>query len=149
MIMSEVRASYTDSYAHSFDDKGRITVPAEWREEPFEKSLIIFPSKEKCLRVYPASWLGRLQDSMASLRSSDPVRQALEDLATSAQSTALDAQGRIVVKAHLRESAGLSPKAKVMFVGRVDHFQIWDEEQWKKKAPKPATFEETLATIGR
>jgi MraZ protein len=145
--MTEVRASYTDSFAHAFDPKGRITVPSEWRDEPFEKSLIIFPSTNECLRVYPASWMGRLQDEVSSLKTADPVRQALEDLATSAQSTTLDAQGRIVVKAHLREGAGLG--TKVMFVGRSDHFQIWDEAGWKKKVAKPATFEDTLARIGR
>jgi len=147
MIMSEVRASYTSSYAHAFDPKGRITVPAEWREDRFEKSLIVFPSSEKCLRVYPASWLGQQQAEVAALKVADPVRQALEDLATSAQSTAFDAQGRIVVKAHLREGAGLG--TKVIFVGRNDHFQIWSEAEWQKKVSKPVTFEDTFARIGR
>ena len=82
--MSEVRASYTDSFSHSFDAKGRVTVPSEWREEPFEKSLFIFPSREKCLRVYPASWLGRLQDDVAKLKSADPTRKGVEDLAMTA-----------------------------------------------------------------
>jgi len=133
--MSEVRASYTDSFAHSFDAKGRITVPSEWRDVPFEKTLYIIPSQEKCLGVYPASWLGRLQESIASRPPSDPKRRRAEDLAMRAQSATFDTQGRIMVKEKMRELAGL--KKDVILVGRLSHFQIWD---------KP-TFEIMSATV--
>jgi MraZ protein len=144
--MSEVRASYTDSFSHSFDAKGRITVPAEWRDEPFEKSLFIFPSREKCLRVYPASWLGRLQDDVAKLKSADPTRMGVEDLAMTAQSATFDTQGRIMVKEKLRASAGL--KKDVMLIGRLDHFLIWDQASWDEKSLAQIPYEDAVAAIG-
>jgi MraZ protein len=140
--MSEVRASYTGSYEHAFDPKGRVTIPSEWREEPFEKTLYVFPSKEKCLGVYPASWLARLQESVASRPPSDPKRRRAEDLAMSAQSVSFDAQGRVMVKEKMREMAGL--KKDVMFVGRLGHFQIWDLEIYnaeKAGVPQPTVEE--------
>jgi MraZ protein len=145
--MDEVRASYTDSFAHSFDAKGRVTVPSEWREAPFEKSLFVLPSNDKCLRVYPASWLGQLQDELGKLKSADPHRKGLENLATSAQSAMFDTQGRIMVKEKLRERAGL--KKDVMLVGRLDHFQVWDEAEWEKLAAASVTVEDALDAIGR
>lgn len=145
--MIEVRASYTDSFSHSFDAKGRITVPSEWRDEPFEKSLFIFPSQDKCLRVYPASWLGRLQDDVSKLKSADPTRIGVENLAMTAQSAAFDTQGRIMVKEKLRETAGL--KKDVMLVGRLDHFQIWNKATWETKSVAHMTYEDALAAIGR
>jgi MraZ protein len=145
--MSEVRASYTDSFSHSFDAKGRITVPAEWRDEPFEKSLFVLPSTEKCLRVYPASWLGQLQDELGKLKAADPHRTGLENLATNAQSATFDTQGRIMVKEKLRERAGL--KKDVRLVGRLDHFQMWDEAEWEKKDAASMTVEDALDAIGR
>ena len=145
--MNEVRASYTDSFSHSFDAKGRITVPAEWRDEPFEKSLFVFPAREKCLRVYPASWLGRLQDDVSKLKSADPTRTGVEDLAMTAQSATFDTQGRIMVKEKLRAVAGL--KKDVILVGRLDHFQIWDRTTWEQKSVANIPYEDAVAAIGR
>ena len=82
IMSTEVRASYTDSFGHAFDAKGRITVPAEWRQPSFEASLFVLPSSDRCLRVYPASWLGRLQEEVSRLKSADPHRKGVEDLAT-------------------------------------------------------------------
>jgi MraZ protein len=145
--MTEVRASYTDSFAHSFDTKGRITVPSEWREEHFEKTLYVFPSQEKCVRVYPASWLGRLQEDVSRLKSADPHRKAVEDLAMTAQSVTFDGQGRIMVKEKLREGAGL--KKDAMMVGRLDHFQIWDKTTFEEKSVASLNVEGVLDAIGR
>jgi MraZ protein len=145
--MEGVRASYTDCYAHSFDPKGRITVPSEWRDEPFEKTLYIFPSRENCVKVYPASWLGDLQREVSKLKAADPQRKGVEDLAMTAQTAAFDAQGRIMVKEKLREGAGL--KKDVMLVGRLDHFQIWDLEIFEKRKAASLTVEGVLEDIGR
>jgi MraZ protein len=145
--MNDVRASYTDSFSHSFDAKGRITVPSEWRDEPFEKSLFIFPSREKCLRVYPASWLGRLQDEVSKLKSADPTRKGVEDLAMTAQSATFDTQGRIMVKEKLREGAGL--KKDVVLIGRLDHFLISDKAAWEAKSIAHIPYEDAIAAIGQ
>ena len=142
----EVRASYTDSFDHSFDGKGRITVPSDWRGPFFETSLFVFPSSERCLRVYPASWLGNLQEDVKKLKSADPMRRGVEDLATKAQSAVIDSQGRIMIKEKLREGAGL--KKDTMMVGRLDHFQIWPKEAWEQKSVAAMTVEEALSAIG-
>jgi MraZ protein len=145
-MSTEVRASYTDSFGHSFDAKGRITVPAEWRQESFESSLFILPSSDRCLKVYPASWLGRLQEQVSKLKVMDPMRIGVENLATTAQSAVFDSQGRIMVKEKLREGAGL--KKDAVLVGRLDHFQIWDKAGWNKKDVAAMTVEEALSAIG-
>src|SRR5271168_334412 len=124
-MSTEVRASYTDTFGHAFDAKGRITVPSEWRQASFEESLFVLPSSDRCLKVYPASWLGRLQEQVSLLKAADPQRKGVEDLATTAQSATFDTQGRIMVKEKLREGAGL--KKDAMLVGRLDHFEIWDK----------------------
>ncbi len=142
----EVRASYTDSFGHAFDAKGRITVPAEWRQPSFEASLFVLPSSDRCLKVYPASWLGQLQEKVASLKSADPQRKGVENLATTAQSASFDTQGRIMVKEKLREGAGL--KKDAVLVGRLDHFEIWDKTAWQRKDVAAMTVEEALSAIG-
>jgi MraZ protein len=145
-MSTEVRASYTDSFAHGFDAKGRITVPAEWRQPTFEASLFVLRSSDRCLKVYPASWLGQLQERVANLKSADAQRKGVEDLATTAQSAIFDTQGRIMVKEKLREGAGL--KKDAVLVGRLDHFEIWDKAVWEKKGTATITVEDALSAIG-
>ena len=145
-MSTEVLASYTDSFGHAFDEKGRITVPSEWRQPFFEASLFVFPSKEQCLKVYPASWLGNLQQDVKKLKSADPMRIGVENLATAAQSASFDSQGRVMIKEKLRTGAHL--KKDAMLIGRLDHFEIWDKATWEKKDVAAMTVEEALSAIG-
>jgi MraZ protein len=145
-MSTDVRASYTGTFEHAFDAKGRITVPSEWRWESFEQHLFLLPSSAMCLKVYPESWLGHLQEQVSKLKVSDPMRLMVEILASKAQSTTFDQQGRIMVKQNLRQGAGL--KKEAVLVGRLDHFQIWDRAAWEKKDASKMTVEEALAAIG-
>ena len=145
-MSTDVRASYTGTFEHAFDAKGRITVPSEWRWESFEPRLFLLPSSTACLKVYPESWLGRLQEQVSKLKASDPMRLGVEVLASKAQSATFDQQGRIMVKQNLREGAGL--KKEAVLVGCLDHFQIWDRAAWGKKDASKMTVEEALAAIG-
>ena len=98
------------------------------------------------MRVYPASWLGRLQEKVSQLKAADPQRIGVENLATAAQSAIFDTQGRIMVKEKLREAAGL--KKDAMLVGRLDHFEIWDKAAWEKQKTASITVEDALSAIG-
>ena len=145
-MSTEARASYTDTFSHAFDIKGRITVPSEWRQPGFEENLFVFRSSDACLKVYPASWLGQLQEKVSQLKIGDPLRQNVENLASQAQSASFDQQGRIMVKEKLREGAKLSREA--VLVGRLDHFQIWEKAAWEKKSTATMTVEEALSAAG-
>src|SRR5271165_2316280 len=101
-MANETRASYSDTFEHAFDAKGRITVPSEWRGESFEPRLFIVPSLEPCVRVYPESWMSDLQEKLKGLKDADPDRRKVQALAAIAQSTTWDQQGRIMVKEKLR-----------------------------------------------
>jgi len=145
-MANDTRASYTDTFEHAFDAKGRVTVPSEWRGESFEPRLFVLPSSDSCVRVYPESWLGRLQEQVSRLKSGDPLRSRVEELASLAQSATWDQQGRIMVKEKLRSGAGL--KKESVLVGRLDHFQIWDKKAWAAKQTVPTTVEEALSAMG-
>ena len=145
-MSTELRASYTHTFKHAFDVKGRITVPADWRTEFHEAHLFVLPSSEACVRVYPASWMSELQAGIKGRIDSDPVRQQVQALATIAQGTTWDQQGRIIVKDALRKRAGLSKDS--MLVGKLGHFEIWDNAAWEKKQPVELTVEEALRAMG-
>jgi MraZ protein len=146
-MANDVPASYTDTFEHAFDAKGRITVPSEWRGELFETHLYLLPSGDRCVRVYPASWMGELQREMSTLIDADPKKAKIRALASLAQSTTWDAQGRIMVKEKLREGAGL--KKEAVLVGSFDHFQIWGKDAWAARETIATNIEEGLAALGR
>ena len=145
-------APYTSVYTHAFDQKGRITVPSEWRDERFEKNLLVVPTEDKFLCVYPESWLRRKQEQLdQDKNATEAQHEQLANLAASSHSATLDTQGRIVIKMNMRERAGLptASKGMVVFVGRSSHFQMWEESEYKKRAFEGTTIEQTIKVNGR
>jgi MraZ protein len=127
-IMSDsLKLVYTDTFEHAFDEKGRITVPKEWRGDGFETRLYVMPPEPGCLKVYPGSWMGEKMRALASAPVGDPRRKALERLASQIQGVELDQQNRISVRERMRKAAQLGKNA--VLVGRFDHFEIWNQEK--------------------
>jgi MraZ protein len=145
-MQPELRASYTDTFAHAFDEKGRVTIPSEWRGAPYESRLFIFPSREGCIKIYPESWLSRLQVEVQGLKLQDPHRRQVEGLAQLAQAATLDQQGRIVVKERFRKQAGI--KKEAVLVGRLDHFAIYTPAALKETESRATTLEEAAEILG-
>ena len=142
------KEAYTDRFEFSLDDKGRLSVPVEWRGEAFEKRFLVMPSSDGCLRIYPASFLGREMEKLSNLgaTSADARRKSLEKLASVIQAAEPDQQGRIMIREKFRQHAGLGRQA--VLVGRLDHFQVWDPKRWQKIAPPATTFEEVAQEVG-
>ena len=143
-----MKEAYTDRFEFSLDDKGRVSVPAEWRGEAFETRFLVLPSEEGCLRVYPASFLGRQLEKLSAegVTSTDVRRKSLEKLASVMQAAEPDQQGRIMIREKFRQHAGLNRQA--VLVGRLDHFEIWEPRRWQKVAPPALTFEELAKEAG-
>ena len=143
-----MKEAYTDRFEFSLDDKGRVSVPAEWRGEAFEKRFLVLPSEEGCLRVYPASFLGRQLEKLSAegVTSTDVRRKSLEKLASVMQAAEPDQQGRIMIREKFRQHASLNRQA--VLVGRLDHFEIWEPRRWQKVAPPALTFEELAKEAG-
>jgi MraZ protein len=142
-----LKGTYVSTFEHSFDAKGRLTVPAEWRTGVHEKDLHLFPSREGCVKVYPASWLAEQLARMAALRIDDPQRKTIEALASFAQVAAIDEKtGRIMVKEPMRKHAGLAKDA--VLVGSGPYFQIWDKAKRSAVALPTMSFEEAANAAG-
>ncbi len=143
-----MKEAYTDRFEFSLDDKGRVSVPVEWRGEAFEKRFLLLPSEEGCLRVYPASFLGRQLEKLSAegVTSADARRRSLEKLASVMQAAEPDQQGRIMIREKFRQHAGLNRQA--VLVGRLDHFEIWEPRRWQKVAPPTLTFEQLAKEAG-
>ncbi len=141
-----IKQVYTDVFEHTFDEKGRLTVPKEWRGDGFEFLLDLIPSTEGCLKVYPGSYFASKIQQLASHSFEDPRRKQLEKLAPLIQRVKIDEQNRISIKDKLRKQGPLGKTA--MLVGRFDHFEIWDAQTWKADASEDLTFEKVMREAG-
>ena len=113
-------------YTHSIDAKGRLFIPAKFREE-LGFSFVLTKGLENTLTIYPNSEWDKFAEKISSLPSKQS-RTLQRFFVASAQDSSPDSQGRILIPQVLREYAGLSKNVKVL--GMTDHIEIWDEARW-------------------
>ena len=121
-------------HAHSLDAKGRLAVPARFRDALAE-GVVLTRGIDRCLSLYPmAAWLP-LAEKVAALPISDPDARNFRRLVfAEATDLALDGQGRILVPPELRRYAGLEREALV--VGVHTHLAVWSPEAWAAVAER-------------
>ncbi|QNH95848.1 division/cell wall cluster transcriptional repressor MraZ [Corynebacterium anserum] len=117
------------TFTPKLDDKGRLTMPAKFREE-LSDGLMVVKGQDRSLAVYPrAEFLVRAKKAAAASRTNPRARAFVRNLAASADEQSPDAQGRITISMSHRRYAGLSKECVV--IGNVDFVEIWDAEAWK------------------
>jgi MraZ protein len=120
---------FLGEYDHNLDDKGRLAIPARFRDA-LEDGLIITRGFEKCLMGFPrAMWADvAAQVSSLSIGQSD-ARNLRRLLFSGAADVQLDRQGRVLIPQNLRDYAGL--KEPVVIAGLSTHFEIWARDDWR------------------
>ncbi|HYI13934.1 MAG TPA: division/cell wall cluster transcriptional repressor MraZ [Thermomicrobiales bacterium] len=115
-------------HSHNLDDKGRLALPARYREE-LRDGVVITRGFDNCLLIYPMAAWAPLAERVSALSIGDPdVRLLRRMLFANASDLLLDRQGRILVPAELRTHAGLEREAVV--VGMHSFIEIWSPEGW-------------------
>lgn len=117
------------SYTHKLDSKGRMVLPARFREE-LGLSVVATIGIENCVSVYPQSqweaFLGRLEALPSGMSKSRNLRRII---LASAHEIEIDSMGRILVPQKLREYAGIGQEVSVN--GNGDKVEIWDRASWE------------------
>lgn len=127
---------FLGTYTPSLDDKGRLILPARFREE-LAGGLVITKGQERCLTVWTAAGFAEVADRMrhAAGQAASPeavIGRSARDyhrvFFASAYDCVPDSQGRIVVPPTLREYAGLARECVV--IGADTRLEIWDSAAW-------------------
>jgi len=125
---------FLNQYHHSFDDKGRLTIPVKFRELPAEGAYVV-QGLDHNLMVLPPEVFQVLYNRLMTMSLTDPAARLLRQIILgNAQQVTPDGSGRILLPQNLRTLADL--KAEVVFVGQGDHFEIWAAELWQKQQDK-------------
>jgi MraZ protein len=122
---------FLNQYQHSFDDKGRLTIPSKFRELPAEGAFVV-QGLDRNLMVLPPPVFQILYDRLMAMSLTDPTARLLRRIILgNALQVVPDGVGRILLQSNLKEFASL--KDNVVFVGQGDYFEIWSPELWKEQ----------------
>ncbi|MDG4554040.1 MAG: division/cell wall cluster transcriptional repressor MraZ [Candidatus Competibacter sp.] len=116
----------------SLDGKGRLSLPAKYRQHLLEATggqLVLTVDRDRCLLLYPLPVWEEIERKLIQLSSTNQRTRALKRLLLGhAEECCLDASGRILLPAPLREFANL--EKRVVLVGQGNKFEIWNESSW-------------------
>ena len=130
----------------SLDNKGRLAVPAKYREGLMSfcaGHLVVTADPSRCLLVYPQPAWEPLEQKLNSLSSFNPQIRSLQRLLVgNASDVEMDGAGRILVPPLLRQFAGLSKD--VVLVGQGAKFELWDNEKWNLQMDNALAFKDGI-----
>lgn len=130
VICGKIKKMFMGSYEYKMDDKGRVLVPPQFKEELGEK-FIITRGFENCLFVYPISEWNRISKELESIPlSSKELRYFTRIWFSSAQEITIDQYGRILIPNDFRKYANLNKE--IVFIGVLNRVEIWDKEMWER-----------------
>ena len=119
---------FMGEYNHTIDAKGRLIVPAKFREI-LGDNFIVTKGLDGCLFVYPNDEWTRFEEKLKSLPLSNKnARQFTRFFLAGAAACEVDKQGRILLPQVLREFASL--EKDVVLVGVASRIEIWSRERW-------------------
>ncbi len=141
-------------FEHTIDSKGRVSIPAKFRElltEKYDERLIV-TNFDRCLLAFPFEEWTAFEKERASQLSmvKNEAKAFLRFFISGATECPIDKLGRILIPPTLRDYAHLGKD--VVFVGLLNRFEIWSRESWMEEFQRSKeSFEQmsdTLAGLG-
>jgi MraZ protein len=124
-----VGAVFLGTHTPRLDEKGRLILPAKYRDELAE-GVVITKGQERCLYVWPLAEFTRVTTAMRDAQmSGKTLRDHSRVLFASASDEVPDKQGRITLPPALRQYAGLDRDCVV--IGANTRMEIWDATAWE------------------
>lgn len=130
-------------YNQNIDAKGRVNVPAKFRDDLGE-SFVISKGLDNCVYIYPKEEWKRFEQELCSVQPTQR-RMLHRFFFSGAEECGIDSQGRVVIPPKIREYAGLSKE--IVVIGVSDKVEIWDRDKWEAYMDNPAFDAEEIAKV--
>ena len=138
---------FRGQFEHAIDEKGRLSIPAKFRDALRKEKTLVLTSSDAYLTAYPLKEWRALEDRLrANPKFKREQRDFLRFVYSSAEDVAMDSQGRILVPQGLRQRAGIM--REVVIIGMLDTIEIWDKARWAAKVASAPPPEELSAKLG-
>ena len=119
---------FLGQFQHNLDDKGRLMIPARFREL-LEGGAFITQGFDKCLMVMTETHFKQVYDRIEAMNLADPGTRSLRRLLLSnAYPVEVDKVGRILVPQNLRTF--LQIEGEVIVAGQGEYFEVWKPAEW-------------------
>ena len=122
---------FLGQFQHNLDDKGRLMIPARFREL-LAAGAFITQGFDKCLMVMTDVYFKEVYDRISAMNLADPMARLLRRLILSnAYPVEADKVGRILVPQNLRQVIALDGEAIV--AGQGEYFEVWAPDAWNEQ----------------
>lgn len=138
---------FTGEYTHTLDNKRRISVPSDFRDE-LDGQAVLTRGLDNCIFMFPQESWQEIADKLANLSFGDADSRGLNRfLLSGAREVSLDASGRILIPDFLAEFAELENEA--VFAGVNTRIELWDKDRWNEYTQDVESQADLLAqTLG-
>lgn len=141
---------FIGEYQHSLDSKGRLAIPAKFRDE-LRNGAVITRGLDNCLFLFTKRQWNELAAKLSALPLSQANSRAFARLMLAgAMEVELDGQGRMLIPGFLRDYAKLG--GEVVIAGLLSRLEIWADKAWqqyKGKAEKEGIdIAERMGSLG-
>ena len=131
--MTLTNNTYIGEYAYSLDSKGRLNIPAKFRQSlsaDSQNTFVITRGLDPCIWVYPLEQWKEIENNLRNLSSVKNIhRTFVRDTARYASPSTYDKQGRITLTPSLTEYAIL--EKDVLIIGMINKIEIWNPNTLK------------------
>ncbi|MGV9710205.1 division/cell wall cluster transcriptional repressor MraZ [Gordonia sp. NPDC003424] len=136
-------ARFVGTYTPKLDDKGRLTLPAKFRDA-LAGGVMVTRGQDRSLSVYRAEEFDAIAERTMAASRNDPEARAFQRvLFANTDEQRPDGQGRVTLSADHRTYAGLAKECVV--IGAFDRLEIWDAAAWRAYSEE---HEESFSTAG-
>lgn len=123
---------FLGQFYHNLDNKGRLTIPTNFRDLLSNNGAYISQGFEQNLLVLPSPLFEGVSRRINQMSMTDPTTRLLRRLFFStAKFVEVDKAGRILIPQFLQQSAYL--ESEVVVVGNGTYFEIWSPEYWSSQ----------------
>jgi MraZ protein len=117
-------------FEHTLDPKGRVTLPARYREHFKSGVVLVRLPGSSCVSVFhPAAWAAYDEKHLEPLDTykNPAAEQETRMLYMNMDAVVPDAQGRVLISSHHIKDLGLGSKLTIL--GNRNRLEIWDADK--------------------
>lgn len=141
---------FLGEFVHTIDDKGRLTIPAKFRDELIT-GIVVTRGLDGCLWAYSRSEWEHLAERIAQMPSTNAAaRNFARFMFAHAFDSIPDRQGRILLPQNLRDYAIIENEAAI--IGVMNRIELWNPNRWQEVLTEveedPEVFVSQLQDLG-
>lgn len=130
ITLSGVNGMFMGEYQHSVDAKGRLIIPAKFREQLGEQ-FVITRGLDQCLFGYTMDEWKKIEEKLKELPvTKKDARAFTRFFFSGATEVELDKQGRVNIPSTLLSYAQLEKECIILGVS--NRFEIWAKDSWEQ-----------------